>query len=174
MSHMPESGGSESGAAHDFEALFREHAARIYRVAYRVTGNGTDAEDVLQTIFLRMLRREGASRGHEGASRREEGDDGDFVLGPQAFSYFILEVANGMRKVGSALLDPSFELGIRLLEQDLDAFTLADLLQQCLVGCFKLGWTREGEGFGDQWDEDDRRSDGDPSGQDFYATLEDI
>jgi RNA polymerase sigma-70 factor (ECF subfamily) len=28
----------------------------IFRTAYRITGNAADAEDVLQTIFLRMLR----------------------------------------------------------------------------------------------------------------------
>jgi RNA polymerase sigma-70 factor (ECF subfamily) len=28
----------------------------VFRTAYRITGNAADAEDVLQTIFLRMLR----------------------------------------------------------------------------------------------------------------------
>ncbi|HUP21372.1 MAG TPA: RNA polymerase sigma factor [Thermoanaerobaculia bacterium] len=39
-------------------ALFREHSGRIFRIAYRLTGNPSDAEDVLQTIFLRLLRRD--------------------------------------------------------------------------------------------------------------------
>jgi RNA polymerase sigma-70 factor, ECF subfamily len=30
----------------------------VFRTAYRITGNAADAEDVLQTIFLRMLRRD--------------------------------------------------------------------------------------------------------------------
>jgi RNA polymerase sigma-70 factor (ECF subfamily) len=42
----------------EFEALFREHSKFIYRTAYRVTGNGEDAEDVLQNLFLRLMRRE--------------------------------------------------------------------------------------------------------------------
>src|SRR6185295_19089084 len=42
----------------DFERIFQEHHALVYRVAYRVTGSGEDAEDVLQTLFLRLLRRE--------------------------------------------------------------------------------------------------------------------
>ncbi len=40
------------------EELFREHHDRVFRAAYRVTGNASDAEDVLQTVFLRLLRRE--------------------------------------------------------------------------------------------------------------------
>ena len=42
----------------DFERIFNENQALVYRVAYRVTGNNEDAEDVLQTLFLRLLRRE--------------------------------------------------------------------------------------------------------------------
>ncbi len=41
-------------AGDDLEGLFREHGDQIYRTAYRVTGSPTDAEDVLQTIFLRL------------------------------------------------------------------------------------------------------------------------
>src|SRR5262252_8069849 len=41
-----------------FERIFNENQALVYRVAYRVTGNNEDAEDVLQTLFLRLLRRE--------------------------------------------------------------------------------------------------------------------
>lgn len=40
-----------------FERLFRDHHAFVYRTAYSVTGTRHDAEDVLQTIFLRLLRR---------------------------------------------------------------------------------------------------------------------
>jgi RNA polymerase sigma-70 factor (ECF subfamily) len=42
----------------DFERIFNENHALVYRVAYRITGNNEDAEDVLQTLFLRLLRRE--------------------------------------------------------------------------------------------------------------------
>ena len=44
-------------AASPLESLFREHYDRVYRTAYRVTGSKTDAEDVLQTVFLRLARR---------------------------------------------------------------------------------------------------------------------
>ena len=41
----------------EFEGLFREHYLLVYRTAWVITGNSDDAEDVLQTIFLRLLRR---------------------------------------------------------------------------------------------------------------------
>jgi RNA polymerase sigma-70 factor (ECF subfamily) len=44
----------------DFEQLFQEHRALVYRAAYRITGTAEDAEDVLQTLFLRLLRRDHA------------------------------------------------------------------------------------------------------------------
>ncbi len=40
------------------ERVFAEHHDRVFRTAYRVTGNTSDAEDVLQTVFLRLLRQE--------------------------------------------------------------------------------------------------------------------
>ena len=42
----------------DLESIFREHHAMVFRAAYRVTGNAGDAEDVLQTVFLRMAKRD--------------------------------------------------------------------------------------------------------------------
>lgn len=43
-------------AAEELEKLFREHHDKVFRVAYRMTGNVLDAEDVLQTVFLRLAR----------------------------------------------------------------------------------------------------------------------
>jgi RNA polymerase sigma-70 factor, ECF subfamily len=45
-------------SARDLEGIFREHHAMVFRAAYRVTGNAGDAEDVLQTVFLRLVRRD--------------------------------------------------------------------------------------------------------------------
>ena len=42
----------------DFETIFLENYQLVYRTAYGVTGRSEDAEDVVQTIFLRLLRRE--------------------------------------------------------------------------------------------------------------------
>ncbi len=43
------------------ERVFVEHQARVFRAAYRITGNAQDAEDVLQTVFLRLARQGEAS-----------------------------------------------------------------------------------------------------------------
>ena len=34
----------------------------VFRTAYRITGSAADAEDVLQTVFLRLLRRDSSAR----------------------------------------------------------------------------------------------------------------
>ena len=41
----------------ELERLFHEHNKLIFHTAYRVTGSAEDAEDVLQTVFLRLARR---------------------------------------------------------------------------------------------------------------------
>jgi RNA polymerase sigma factor (sigma-70 family) len=41
----------------ELEKLFQEHYPMLYRTAYSLLDNGADAEDVPQTIFLRLLRR---------------------------------------------------------------------------------------------------------------------
>src|ERR1700682_2985850 len=49
----------------ELETLFQAHHERVFRTAYRVTGSAADAEDVLQTVFLRV------ARGHESAAAAE-------------------------------------------------------------------------------------------------------
>jgi RNA polymerase sigma-70 factor, ECF subfamily len=44
--------------AQDLEQIFRDHHGLVFRAAYRITGNAGDAEDVLQTVFLRMVKRD--------------------------------------------------------------------------------------------------------------------
>lgn len=52
----------------DLDRIFREHHTMVFRVAFRVTGNAGDAEDVTQTVFLRLLRRD---RGAEAVANME-------------------------------------------------------------------------------------------------------
>jgi RNA polymerase sigma-70 factor, ECF subfamily len=46
----------------ELENLFRAHHDRVFRTAHRITGSAADAEDVLQTIFLRLVKSE---EGHD-------------------------------------------------------------------------------------------------------------
>jgi RNA polymerase sigma-70 factor (ECF subfamily) len=41
----------------DWEEAYRSYHASVYRAAYQVTGNAADAEDVLQTVFMRLWRK---------------------------------------------------------------------------------------------------------------------
>jgi RNA polymerase sigma factor (sigma-70 family) len=39
-----------------WDDLVRQHSARVYRLAYRLTGNMHDAEDLTQEVFVRVFR----------------------------------------------------------------------------------------------------------------------
>ena len=43
--------------ASPIERIFEESHGLVFRTAYRLTGNAADAEDVLQQVFLRLIRR---------------------------------------------------------------------------------------------------------------------
>ena len=49
-----------------FAGLYERHCEAVFRAALRVTGNPADAEDILQTVFLRVLSRSE----HETAAER--------------------------------------------------------------------------------------------------------
>lgn len=57
------------GALQQFEALFERSRRRVYRFAYHLTGNATDAEDVVQDAYVRAWQhfdRYDTSRSFEG------------------------------------------------------------------------------------------------------------
>jgi RNA polymerase sigma factor (sigma-70 family) len=39
-----------------WDEIVREHSTRVYRLAYRLTGNQHDAEDLTQEVFVRVFR----------------------------------------------------------------------------------------------------------------------
>jgi RNA polymerase sigma-70 factor (ECF subfamily) len=45
---------AENAEPGDLGALFRNHYKGMFKVAYRITGSQSDAEDVLQTVFVRL------------------------------------------------------------------------------------------------------------------------
>ena len=47
---------SQTAPAGELENLFQAHHGRVFRTAQRITGSAADAEDVLQTVFLRLVK----------------------------------------------------------------------------------------------------------------------
>ena len=47
---------SEGWVAPTWEQVVRDHSARVYRLAYRLSGNAQDAEDLTQETFVRVFR----------------------------------------------------------------------------------------------------------------------
>ena len=45
-----------------WDELVAQHSARVYRLAYRLTGNRADAEDLTQEVFVRVFRSLGSYR----------------------------------------------------------------------------------------------------------------
>ncbi|XVX21253.1 RNA polymerase sigma factor SigE [Actinomycetota bacterium] len=43
-------------SAPSWEEVVEQHSARVYRLAYRLTGNQHDAEDLTQDVFIRVFR----------------------------------------------------------------------------------------------------------------------
>jgi RNA polymerase sigma-70 factor (ECF subfamily) len=47
---------AEAWTPPSWEQVVREHSGRVYRLAYRLTGNVHDAEDLTQEVFVRVFR----------------------------------------------------------------------------------------------------------------------
>ena len=45
-----------SWTAPTWQELVRDHSAQVYRLAYRLTGNQHDAEDLTQDVFVRVFK----------------------------------------------------------------------------------------------------------------------
>jgi RNA polymerase sigma-70 factor (ECF subfamily) len=52
-----------AGDLEAFEELYREHAGRLFNLAYRMTGAAADAEDLVQEMFLLAHRKLGSFKG---------------------------------------------------------------------------------------------------------------
>ena len=109
-------------------ALFRDHYKGIFRVAYRITGSQSDAEDVLQSIFVRLT---------PGWSQR------DLSPNPRAYLYRAainasLDVVRLRRRANSVSLDvidfdQSSKLSVASPEDDLADMELRELVRQAVA-----------------------------------------
>ncbi len=53
---VPEADPEAAWAAPSWDTVVRTHGSRVYRLAYRLTGNAHDAEDLTQDVFVRVFR----------------------------------------------------------------------------------------------------------------------
>src|SRR6185436_10661169 len=82
----------------EFERIFQEHHGLVYRAAYRITGSAEDAEDVLQTLFLRLLRR---------------GSPPDFSLNPKGYLHrAAVNIALDVIKLRKRTVPPDESIGV--------------------------------------------------------------
>lgn len=112
----------------DLGALFRNHYTGMFRVAYRITGSPSDAEDVLQTVFVRLT---------PGWERR------DLAPNPRAFLYRAainasLDIVRRRRRVFSVPLEvvdlePDAKHSIASPEKNLVDTELRELLRQAVA-----------------------------------------
>ena len=54
QSAAPQQAMAGNAELEELAVLFRDYHKTIFRIAYRITGSRSDAEDVLQTVFLRL------------------------------------------------------------------------------------------------------------------------
>ena len=55
-SAAPAAGAAPEWTPPSWDDLVRQHSSRVYRLAYRLTGNQHDAEDLTQEVFVRVFR----------------------------------------------------------------------------------------------------------------------
>jgi RNA polymerase sigma factor (sigma-70 family) len=53
---QPVEAAAEEWTPPSWDEVVRDHSARVYRLAYRLTGNTHDAEDLTQEVFVRVFR----------------------------------------------------------------------------------------------------------------------
>ncbi|RLV50834.1 RNA polymerase sigma factor SigE [Nocardioides mangrovicus] len=54
---VSETDSTQGWVAPSWEQIVTDHSARVYRLAYRLTGNAHDAEDLTQEVFVRVFRK---------------------------------------------------------------------------------------------------------------------
>jgi RNA polymerase sigma-70 factor (ECF subfamily) len=80
LRQKPPESAADAPALAALGAMFEAHSDRVFRAAFRITGDAMDAEDVLQTVFLRLARRDAKS--------------GEPLAGDQAVGYFYRSAVN--------------------------------------------------------------------------------
>ncbi len=127
-STTPDKAIAGSSGLEELATLFRDHYKGIFRVAYRITGSQSDAEDVLQSIFVRLT---------PGWAGR------DLSPNPRAYLYRAainasLDVVRLRKRANSVSLDvidfdQSPELSVASPADDLADMELRELVRQAVA-----------------------------------------
>lgn len=59
---------ARAGDRDAFEQIFNSYRNQVYSLAYRMTGNSSDAEDLTQEVFLQVMRKIGSFQGRSSFS----------------------------------------------------------------------------------------------------------
>jgi RNA polymerase sigma-70 factor (ECF subfamily) len=54
---VTDSANGRDGKPHDWERIVREHGPMVFTTAWRILGHATDAEDVVQDVFMEVSQR---------------------------------------------------------------------------------------------------------------------
>ena len=135
---------AKAGDEGAFRALVERHGRAVFRLAFRMTGNEQDAEDVVQEAFLKAYRRIGQFEDRAAfgswlhriaancaydvlrarARKREDGVDAN-ASGPDPLDGFPAETPSADRSVLSAQISRRLRAALaRLSPQERAAFTL--------------------------------------------------
>jgi RNA polymerase sigma-70 factor (ECF subfamily) len=106
-----------------FTRVFEAYQGLIFRTAYRITGNAADAEDVLQTIFLRLLRQPAATQAM---------DNEESYLRRAAINAS-LDLLRGRQGSGALPLNEATAQGFRAASDELAAGELKECLRRALA-----------------------------------------
>jgi RNA polymerase sigma-70 factor (ECF subfamily) len=117
---------AENAELEELGVLFREHHKAIFRIAYRITGSRSDAEDVLQTIFLRLTpNRRDLSPNPEGYLHRAAVNASlDLIRRRTRASFVALDVID---------FNQSSKLSIQSPEDDLADVELRELIRHAVA-----------------------------------------
>ncbi len=110
----------------ELAGLFHNHHKSIFRIAYRITGSQSDAEDVLQTIFLRLTpNRRDLSPNPEGYLHRAAVNASlDLIRRRTRANFVALDVID---------FDQSSKLSVASPEDDFADVELRELIRQAVA-----------------------------------------
>lgn len=117
---------AENAPPEELATLFRDYHKTIFRIAYRITNSRSDAEDVLQTVFLRLApnRRELSPNTGGYLHRAAVNASLDLIRSRKRANSVSLDAAN---------FDKNSQLSAASPEEDFASAELREILRQAIA-----------------------------------------